>query len=114
MLWAYPSVIAPLFNKFRPLEQAALRERIQALLERTGFKSRGIFVMDGSRRSAHGNAYFTGFGRNKRVVFFDTLLKTLRGPEIEAVLAHELGHFHHRHILKRIVMLFGMSLAGLA
>ena len=114
MMWAYPSVIAPLFNKFTPLKNRSVQTRIQALLRRTGFRSRGIFVMDGSRRSAHGNAYFTGFGRNKRVVFFDTLLKTLRGPEIEAVLAHELGHFHHRHIIKRIVMLFGMSLAGLA
>ncbi|HJX16824.1 MAG TPA: M48 family metallopeptidase [Acidiferrobacterales bacterium] len=114
MIWAYPAVIAPLFNKFTPLKNRSVQTRIQALLRRTGFRSRGIFVMDGSRRSAHGNAYFTGFGRNKRVVFFDTLLKTLRGPEIEAVLAHELGHFHHRHILKRIVMLFGMSLAGLA
>jgi STE24 endopeptidase len=114
MIWAYPAVIAPLFNKFTPLKNRSVQTRIQALLRRTGFRSRGIFVMDGSRRSAHGNAYFTGFGRNKRVVFFDTLLKTLRGPEIEAVLAHELGHFHHRHIIKRIVMLFAMSLAGLA
>ena len=114
MIWAYPAVIAPLFNKFTPLKNPSVRKRIQALLQRTGFRSRGIFVMDGSRRSAHGNAYFTGFGRNKRVVFFDTLLKTLRGPEIEAVLAHELGHFRHRHILKRLVTLFGMSLAGLA
>ena len=114
MIWAYPSFIAPLFNKFTPLKNPSVKKRIQALLHRTGFRSRGIFVMDGSLRSAHGNAYFTGFGRNKRVVFFDTLLKTLRGPEIEAVLAHELGHFHHRHIIKRIVMLFGMSLAGLA
>jgi len=114
MIWAYPAIIAPLFNKFTPLKNRSVQTRIQALLRRTGFRSRGIFVMDGSRRSAHGNAYFTGFGRNKRVVFFDTLLKTLRGPEIEAVLAHELGHFHHRHIIKRIVMLFGMSLAGLA
>ncbi len=114
MLWAYPSVIAPLFNKFRPLEQAALRERIQALLERTGFKSRGIFVMDGSRRSAHGNAYFTGFGRNKRIVFFDTLLGTLGADEVEAVLAHELGHFKRHHVLKRMLMVFGLSLGALA
>jgi STE24 endopeptidase len=114
MIWAYPAVIAPLFNKFAPLRNPSVRKRIQALLRRTGFRSRGIFVMDGSRRSAHGNAYFTGFGRNKRVVFFDTLLKTLRGAEIEAVLAHELGHFRHRHILKRLATLFGMSLAGLA
>jgi len=114
MIWAYPAVIAPLFNKFAPLTDRAVLKRVQALLRRTGFQSRGVFVMDGSRRTAHGNAYFTGFGRNKRVVFFDTLLKTLRGPEIEAVLAHELGHFRHRHILKRIVMMFGLSLAGLA
>jgi STE24 endopeptidase len=114
MMWAYPAVIAPLFNKFAPLTDRAVLKRVQALLRRTGFQSRGVFVMDGSRRSAHGNAYFTGFGRNKRVVFFDTLLKTLRGPEIEAVLAHELGHFRHHHILKRIVMMFGLSLAGLA
>lgn len=114
MIWAYPAVIAPLFNKFVPLKNASVRKRIQALLKRTGFRSRGIFVMDGSLRSAHGNAYFTGLGRNKRVVFFDTLLKTLGGTEIEAVLAHELGHFHHRHIVKRLVTMFAMSLAGLA
>lgn len=114
MIWAYPAVIAPMFNKFSPLKNRSVQARIQALLKRTGFRSRGIFVMDGSRRSAHGNAYFTGFGRNKRVVFYDTLLKTLRGPEIEAVLAHELGHFHHRHIIKRMMMLFGTSFAGLA
>ena len=114
MLWAYPVLIAPLFNKFKPLEQASVRERIQALLERTGFKSRGVFVMDGSRRSAHGNAYFTGFGKNKRIVFFDTLLDTLAETEIEAVLAHELGHFKRRHVIKRMALMFGMSLAGLA
>ncbi|MDH4134015.1 MAG: M48 family metallopeptidase [Gammaproteobacteria bacterium] len=114
MIWAYPAVIAPLFNKFTPLKNRALLARVNRLLRRAGFTSRGIFIMDGSRRSAHGNAYFTGFGRNKRVIFFDTLLKTLRGPEIEAVLAHELGHFHHRHILKRIAMMFVMSFAGLA
>jgi len=114
MIWAYPSVIAPLFNKFTPLKNRTLLHRIERLLQRTGFHSRGVFVMDGSRRSAHGNAYFTGFGRNKRIVFFDTLLKSLRGPEIEAVLAHELGHFHHRHVVKRLVLLFGMSFAGLA
>lgn len=114
MIWAYPAVIAPLFNKFTPLRNRPLLTRVNRLLKRAGFTSRGIFIMDGSRRSAHGNAYFTGFGRNKRVIFFDTLLKSLRGPEIEAVLAHELGHFHHRHILKRIAMLFAMSFAGLA
>jgi STE24 endopeptidase len=114
MIWAYPTVIAPLFNKFAPLRKRLLLKRIQRLLRRTGFESRGVFVMDGSRRSAHGNAYFTGFGRHKRIVFFDTLLKSLRATEIEAVLAHELGHFHHRHILKHIVLLFTLSLAGLA
>lgn len=114
MIWAYPSVIAPLFNKFTPLKNRALLRRIERLLRRAGFHSRGVFVMDGSRRSAHGNAYFTGFGRNKRIVFFDTLLTSLRGSEIEAVLAHELGHFHHRHIVKRLVLLFAMSFAGLA
>lgn len=114
MVWAYPAVIAPFFNTFTPLKNRTLLQRIQKLLRRTGFNSRGVFVMDGSRRSAHGNAYFTGLGRNKRIVFFDTLLKTLRATEIEAVLAHELGHFHHRHILKRMITLFGLSLAGLA
>ncbi len=114
MLWAYPVLIAPLFNKFRPLEQDAVKKRVQALLDRTGFKSRGIFVMDGSRRSAHGNAYFTGFGKNKRIVFFDTLLETLTDTEIEAVLAHELGHFKRRHVLKRIILTFSIALASLA
>jgi STE24 endopeptidase len=114
MIWAYPAVIAPLFNKFTPLTDRAVLRRVQALLKRAGFQSRGVFVMDGSRRSAHGNAYFTGFGRSKRVVFFDTLLNTLRGPEIEAVLAHELGHFRHHHIRKRMLVLFASSLGGLA
>lgn len=114
MLWAYPVLIAPLFNKFKPLEQEATKQRIQSLLDRTGFKSRGIFVMDGSRRSAHGNAYFTGFGKNKRIVFFDTLLKSLADTEIEAVLAHELGHFKRRHVLKRILLTFTIMLASLA
>ncbi len=114
MVWAYPALIAPLFNKFTPLKDGAARERIQALLERTGFRTRGIFVMDGSRRSAHGNAYFTGFGKAKRIVFFDTLLETLSEKEIEAVLAHELGHFKRRHVLKRMVLTFFMSLIGLA
>ncbi len=113
-LWAYPAFIAPLFNKFKPLEEGAVRNRVQSLLERTGFKSKGIYVMDGSRRSAHGNAYFTGFGKNKRIVFFDTLLKSLSEAEVEAVLAHELGHFKLHHIIKRIVMMFGLSLLGLA
>ncbi len=113
-VWAYPTLIAPLFNRFTPLEEGAIRRRIQALLERTGFRSRGIFVMDGSRRSAHGNAYFTGLGRSKRVVFFDTLLKSLSDPEVEAVLAHELGHFRLHHISKRILLSFALSFAGLA
>ncbi|MGD2074199.1 MAG: M48 family metallopeptidase [Gammaproteobacteria bacterium] len=114
MLWAYPAVIAPLFNKFTPLEDQSLRQRIQALLDRCGFRSQGIYVMDGSRRSGHGNAYFTGLGRNKRIVFFDTLLKSLETPEIEAVLAHELGHFKRRHVQKRILTMVLVSLGGLA
>ena len=113
MLWAYPAFIAPLFNKFRPLEDGDTRDRIQSLLKRTGFKSRGIFVMDGSKRSAHGNAYFTGFGKNKRIVFFDTLLETLTDAEMEAVLAHELGHFKRKHVIKRMVYIFSTSLLGL-
>ncbi len=114
MMWAYPSFIAPLFNRFTPLEDESLRQRIQALLGKCGFKSQGIFVMDGSRRSGHGNAYFTGLGSNKRIVFFDTLLQTLDEDEIEAVLAHELGHFKRRHVQKRIVTMMLLSLAGLA
>jgi STE24 endopeptidase len=114
MLWAYPAVIAPLFNKFALLENAELQQRIQILLDRCGFKSRGIYVMDGSRRSGHGNAYFTGMGQNKRIVFFDTLLETLQPEEIEAVLAHELGHFKRRHVQKRIVTMMLFSLAALA
>lgn len=114
MLWAYPALIAPLFNKFTPLADASLQARIQALLHKCGFHSRGIFVMDGSRRSGHGNAYFTGLGANKRIVFFDTLLEALTANEIEAVLAHELGHFKRRHVQKRIVFMIAMSLAGLA
>ena len=114
MLWAYPAFIAPLFNKFTPLENQGLRQRIQSLLDRCGFRSQGIFVMDGSRRSGHGNAYFTGLGKNKRIVFFDTLLDTLEAAEIEAVLAHELGHFKRKHVQKRIVTMMLTSLAGLA
>ena len=114
MLWAYPAVIAPLFNKFTLLEDEQLQQRIQTLLDRCGFKSKGIYVMDGSRRSGHGNAYFTGMGQNKRIVFFDTLLETLEPDEIEAVLAHELGHFKRRHVQKRIVTMMLTSLAGLA
>lgn len=114
MMWAYPAFIAPLFNKFTALEDAALATRIQGLLSKCGFKSQGIFVMDGSRRSGHGNAYFTGLGDNKRIVFFDTLIATLEGAEIEAVLAHELGHFRLKHVIKRMVVMALMSLAGLA
>lgn len=114
MMWAYPAVIAPLFNKFTLLDDESLQQRIQSLLDRCGFRSKGIYVMDGSRRSGHGNAYFTGLGQNKRIVFFDTLLKTLAPDEIEAVLAHELGHFKHKHVVKRIVTMMLMSLAGLA
>ena len=110
VLAIYPTVIAPLFNRFTPVEDHALKSRIEALLERCGFHARGFFVMDGSRRSTHGNAYFTGFGRSKRIVFFDTLLARLTHPEIEAVLAHELGHFKHKHVLKRMVWLFALSL----
>ena len=114
LMLLYPTVIAPLFNQFQPLADEALKARVQALMQRCGFAAKGLFVMDGSRRSAHGNAYFTGLGAAKRVVFFDTLLDKLTPPEIEAVLAHELGHFKHRHISQRIVMLFAFSLAALA
>jgi STE24 endopeptidase len=114
MFWAWPTLIAPLFNKFTPLDNDALKQRIQALLDKCGFRSSGIFVMDGSRRSGHGNAYFTGFGNNKRIVFFDTLLESLEPAEIEAVLAHELGHFRLKHIRKRLLSTMALSLAGLA
>ncbi len=114
MTWAYPTLIAPLFNQFEPLADAGLQERIQQLLGRCGFSSSGIFVMDGSQRSSHGNAYFTGLGRSKRIVFFDTLLERLAADEVEAVLAHELGHFKHRHILKRMLTISVSSLLGLA
>jgi STE24 endopeptidase len=114
MMVLYPSVIAPLFNKFTPLADEALRARIEGLMTRVGFASKGLFVMDGSRRSAHGNAYFSGFGAAKRIVFFDTLIERLAPQEIEAVLAHELGHFKLRHIVKRIVVMFALSLAFLA
>lgn len=110
----YPTVIAPLFNQFKPLDDAALATRVQALMERCGFRSQGLFVMDGSRRSAHGNAYFTGMGQAKRVVFFDTLLARLQPEEVEAVLAHELGHFHHRHVRHRMLLAFALGGAGLA
>jgi STE24 endopeptidase len=114
MFWAYPAVIAPLFNKFSPLQDDQLRQRIQDLMDKCGFHSKGIFVMDGSKRSGHGNAYFTGFGNNKRIVFFDTLLESLEPAEIEAVLAHELGHFRLRHIQKRLLSTAALSLAALA
>jgi STE24 endopeptidase len=114
MLVLYPTVIAPIFNKFEPLADAALAERVQALMARCGFAAKGLFVMDGSRRSAHGNAYFTGLGSAKRVVFFDTLLAKLSPGEVEAVLAHELGHFKLRHVPKTMAGLFAVSLAALA
>ena len=110
----YPTVIAPLFNKFEPLADETLKTRVNALMQRCGFAAKGLFVMDGSKRSAHANAYFTGFGAAKRVVFFDTLLKQLSPEEIDAVLAHELGHYKRRHIIKRIVLMFSLSLAGFA
>ena len=112
MMWAYPKFIAPLFNKFSPLEAGEVASRINALLERTGFNSQGVFVMDGSRRSGHGNAYFTGFGKNKRIVFFDTLLKSLTPAQVEAVLAHELGHFKRKHIVKGMLLSMSMTLVG--
>jgi STE24 endopeptidase len=114
LTWAYPVLIAPLFNKFTPLEDAGLKQRIESLLHRCGFTSHGVFVMDGSTRSAHGNAYFTGLGRNKRIVFFDTLMDKLMPEEIEAVLAHELGHFRLRHVIQRLAVTAMLSLGGLA
>jgi STE24 endopeptidase len=114
MSWLYPVLIAPLFNKFKPLDDPELNERIQKLMDKCGFQSKGIFVMDGSRRSGHGNAYFTGFGKNKRIVFFDTLLEKLSADEVEAVLAHELGHFKRKHILKQLIASSIMSLIGFA
>ena len=114
LLVVWPTLIAPLFNKFEPLADESLRQRVQALMARCGFAAKGLFVMDGSRRSAHANAYFTGLGTAKRVVFFDTLLARLTAGEVEAVLAHELGHFRHRHIVKRMALMFAASLAGFA
>ena len=111
MLVAYPTLIAPLFNRFTPLDDPAIAARLEALLARCGFRSSGLYVMDGSRRSAHGNAYFTGFGAAKRIVLFDTLLARLAPPEIEAVLAHELGHYRRHHVWKRVAALFAFSLA---
>lgn len=114
MMAVYPNFIAPLFNKFTPLTDDKLRTRIEALLARCGFASKGLFVMDGSKRSSHGNAYFTGFGKTKRIVFFDTLVERLTGPEIEAVLAHELGHFKRKHVFKMMAGQFALTLAVLA
>lgn len=113
IMFVYPTWIAPLFNKFSPLEDGEMKSRIEALLTRCGFRSSGLFVMDGSKRSSHGNAYFTGFGNNKRIVFFDTLLSRLEPPEVEAVLAHELGHFRKKHVVKRLVLMFAGSLGFL-
>ncbi|MBS1218470.1 MAG: peptidase [Proteobacteria bacterium] len=113
MLAAYPTWIAPLFNKFSPLQDAAMKERVERLLDRCGFRVKGLMVMDGSRRSSHGNAYFTGFGKSKRIVFFDTLLSRLEPQEVEAVLAHELGHFKLKHVIKRIAWIFAASLGFL-
>jgi len=114
LLMVYPTFIAPLFNQFKPLDDESLKNRVTSLMQRCGFAAKGLFVMDGSRRSAHANAYFTGFGAAKRVVFYDTLLAKLSPAEVDAVLAHELGHFKHRHILKRLGTLFVISLAGFA
>ncbi len=114
MMWIAPTVIMPLFNKFTPLEDEALKARVTALMQRCGFNASGFFVMDGSKRSAHSNAFFVGFGSTKRVVFYDTLLKQINHDEMEAVLAHELGHAHHKHIIKRMVVQFVVSFAGFA
>ncbi len=114
LMVVFPVFIAPLFNKFQPLEDESLKARVTALMQRCGFAAKGLFVMDGSRRSAHANAYFTGFGAAKRVVFYDTLLKQLAPGEVEAVLAHELGHFRHKHIARRLAGMFAISLAGFA
>jgi STE24 endopeptidase len=114
VMLVFPTFIAPLFNKFVPLEEGDVKTRVEGLLARCGFTSKGLFIMDGSKRSSHGNAYFTGMGQSKRIVFFDTLIERLNTNEIEAVLAHELGHFKHKHIVKRIVTIFAMSFAALA
>lgn len=112
LIWLYPTLIAPLFNKFTPLEEGEVKEKVLKLLDRTGFQSKGLFVMDASMRSAHGNAYFTGFGKNKRIVFFDTLINTLEPTEVESVLAHELGHFKKKHIIKQLTKGIIFSLLG--
>ncbi len=114
MIWAFPTFIAPLFNKFEPLPDGEMKSTIEALLKRCGFESNGLFIMDGSKRSSHGNAYFTGLGNAKRIVFFDTLIKQLQPIETEAVLAHELGHFHHGHVKKRLLMMVFSTLIGFA
>ena len=114
LMLVYPTFIAPIFNKFQPLDDATLKTRVTALMKRCGFAAKGLFVMDGSTRSAHANAYFTGFGASKRVVFYDTLLRQLNAGEVEAVLAHELGHFKYRHVLKRMAAMFALSLTGFA
>ena len=114
MSWLFPTLIAPLFNKFIPLEEGSLKSRIQGLLTRCGFNSQGIFIMDGSKRSGHGNAYFTGLGNNKRIVFFDNLINSLDEEELEAVLAHELGHFKCKHVLKMLIATAIMSLISFA
>ena len=114
MSWLFPTVIAPLFNKFTPMEEGTLKDRIQGLLERCGFNSNGIFIMDGSKRSGHGNAYFTGMGNNKRIVFFDTLVESLDDEELEAVLAHELGHFKCKHVIKMLIASSFMTLISFA
>ena len=114
IMWIYPTLIAPIFNKFEPLEEGDTLERIKQLLHRCGFSSNGIFVIDGSKRSSHGNAYFSGFGRNKRIVFFDTLLKMLNDDELEAVLAHELGHFKKKHIVKSMLISIATTFVALA
>jgi STE24 endopeptidase len=114
MSWLFPTVIAPLFNKFTPMEEGTLKDRIQGLLSRCGFNSDGIFIMDGSKRSGHGNAYFTGMGKNKRIVFYDTLVESLEDEELEAVLAHELGHFKRKHTLKMLIASSIMTLISFA
>jgi STE24 endopeptidase len=111
LLFIYPVVIAPLFNKFTPMPDSAHKQKLDALLQRCGFSAAGLFVMDGSRRSAHANAYFTGFGKHRRIVLFDTLINQLSPPQLEAVLAHEIGHYQRKHLQKRLVLMAAMSLA---